>query len=186
MNIAYFNSINSIHKLIGHSLSSNRSSDPLSRQIFEDRMYFLTSEIHSIPVGGIFSFLGRISCTTSFHDFGMYRVIILITLALISAKSALERLAFQHNIYFTTLDVKSTHRYPIILIKTQLLLLLFILWLAILSDTLSFVLLQAFYIDQINRKLNCLRLTKKTRYFDLSDKAICSSYQPKILIALLE
>ena len=40
-NTIYSNHYDMIYKLIDHSLSSNRSSDPLSRQIFKVRMYFL-------------------------------------------------------------------------------------------------------------------------------------------------
>ena len=66
----------------------------------------------------------------------------LIIPVLISAKSAaLDRLAFEHEVYIAGLDIKNTSGkspYPIIIIITLLLLFRFILILAaILSDTIS-------------------------------------------------
>ena len=80
----------------------------------------------------------------------MDTAVTLITLALISAKSALP---FSTNYNSSSQPCTSnillaSFRYAIIVIKTQLLVLQFVLRLAILLDTLSLVLLQAVYIDQ--------------------------------------
>ena len=49
-NTIYNNHYDMIHKLIDHSLSSNRSSDPLSRQIFKVRMCFLAVKYAQILI----------------------------------------------------------------------------------------------------------------------------------------
>ena len=41
MNAVYYNHNDMVYNLIDHCFWSNRRSDPLSRQIFEDHMYFL-------------------------------------------------------------------------------------------------------------------------------------------------
>ena len=149
----------------------------ISTDIWSSYVLF-DSEIHSIPVGGTsFSFLGRISFMRAYAVSGYIgwlpwsfllwfgRSLLLSVLPFSSMSSSQPWVS---NILLASL------RYPIIIIKTQQLLFWFIMRLAILSDTLSVVLLWAFYIDQINKKLNCLHLTEKIRYFDLPDQTICS------------
>ena len=150
----------------------------ISTDIWSSYVLF-DSEIHSsIPVGGTsFSFLGRISFMRAYAVSGYIgwlpwsfllwfgRSLLLSFLSFSSMSSSQPWVS---NILLASL------RYPIIIIKTQQLLFWFTMRLAILSDTLSVVLLWAFYIDQINKKLTCLHLTEKIRYFDLPDQTICS------------
>ena len=119
-----------------------------------------------------------------------YRVITLIILALIWAKSALERLAFQLNVQFTALCFKYSSGQSTIFDNNYNNAATAVL---IYNETCHFV-GYAFRRSpvgvlhrSINRKLNCLHLiTEKIRYFDLPDQTICSLQQPKISLTLLE